>query len=364
MLNRYSIQFPTTGGPEVRNDIVSYIDGVRAALGVALLNQAWLEQKYEPNAVYSKNIQDSSIKIAHQSYNWIGASYPTPAGKPSKFIHRIGTSDAMVDASKWLLPGEKGRILKTQSRSTVDALVNLLTEPNSNAWEGQTIQQYMAAHGIVFSFKDPASVRREIAKERMDGTRWEVRYEEISIQGNSKVTRTIAAYSEVCNLFKCSVSDRQRAIREDLEATQYMYYLDQVETNGWGMPALMDPRLIAQERDGIVITNRTQSLVSGAYGPQQNVLLQVSEEQGTVLDDYDFRVVDPVTGQSIQECTFSGKPSFFLSEQEIPESGALTLEAGYGSRMGFVVRQSVVVFNLLPGHDVQLSFEYGTPQLP
>jgi len=339
MLNLFSVQYPTTGGPQVRGDIVAYVDGVRAMLGLALLNQAWLEVAYSHNKVYSKNIQDSSIRIVHQAYEWIGASYPTPAHQPSQFLHRVGTSAALVGLNRPTLPGERGQVLVTQSRSDVDWLLTQLTYPRKNAWKSLTIQDYMKAEELNFVFEDPASVRRVIAKERFDGTRWEVRSEAISIAGNEKAISTVVHYSEVCNIFKCSVSKKESALRDKLWETQFMYHRNEVETNNWGMPALMDPELIVQERDGIIVYDRSSET---AIDGTRVISLWISNEYQT---SYDYRAVDTATSEQV--ISFSGSSSNILGT--VTDSDAVILQAGYQTNMGFVVRQSVMVADLFEG---------------
>lgn len=57
MLDYYQLKYPVSSGIEVRAEIDGYLDGFRSALGVALLNHAWLSEAFAQNAIYDEGAE-------------------------------------------------------------------------------------------------------------------------------------------------------------------------------------------------------------------------------------------------------------------------------------------------------------------
>lgn len=49
MLDYFQLKYPVSSGIEVREVVDDYVDGVRAAFGAAVLNQAWLREARPDN---------------------------------------------------------------------------------------------------------------------------------------------------------------------------------------------------------------------------------------------------------------------------------------------------------------------------
>jgi len=361
LLNLYSIWYPTTGLSEVRSDIVNYVEGARATFGIALLNQAWLQEKCpELKGEYESDMKFIASKAMEQAYNLIGATYPVPAGKP--FLHRVGTGKALVDSTnRQLIRGEPGKAKTTQSRTEVNGLLGLLAAANTNAWKNLTISAYMEQMGFNSflpaqkSYNDPASVKHF---QNCGGTfcYWDyqnVDFTKLFMSGNKYQGSTHRAWrSEGCGSYKCRVKTIKQAkeklsyYQNKLAREEHMYYREDVEENTYGLPALMNKKIIELERDGIQVHNQTET--PGADG---NSIITLSI---TGLGDSPFgfpcgvgscgyRGVDPKTGQEV--IPFFTKQTAPGQYWPLPDTRAIVLEAGYRTHIPgeFVVRQNMLV---------------------
>jgi hypothetical protein len=160
MLDYYQLKYPVSSGIEVREQVDGYLDGFRAALGVALLNQAWLAEAFAPNAIYDEGAEKDARDTVIAAYNMTGAPYPQPPEDAAGFIHRIGTDWALVDAGRPLLSGEKARSM-TQNRSVVWSRYSALAigQGAPGTAGDASLSEYMDSNAIKRSWRDPNSVR-------------------------------------------------------------------------------------------------------------------------------------------------------------------------------------------------------------
>ena len=366
IMDLYSFQYPTTSGVEVRDSIVEFVDAVRLYLATALISQSWLVEYYPPADANTQDLIGMCTTIGNSAYNMIGAAYPQPYGKPTKFLHRVGTSSALITSSRYTYPDETGKIMKTQTRSEVDTMIKLMTATGSDAWEDTSIEQHMQKNKVNFYFSDPSSVKKE--KDSSDcyilTYYYRVYHTNVFIEGNKyKTSKTTDYKSGSCATWcidsscaSCGTTESAHAnsekdeTKEELEKTQFMYYRDDVQINSYGLPALMDAELIAQERDGIQVANQT--LTTSTSSSVTRVYLTLETDHG-----YDYRMIDAISEEtlfSFYETTVSGKSVLMSNTLSLDDTdsssleayGAVVLQAGYSRNIGLILRQQVLIQDL------------------
>jgi hypothetical protein len=320
MLDYYQLKYPVSSGVEVRAQVDGYLDGFRAALGVALINQAWLTDAFAPNAIYDDGAEKDARGTVVAAYDMTGAPYPQPPEDAAGFIHRIGSDWALVDAGRPMLNGEKARSM-TQNRSIVwNRYSGLAVGQSAPGSSGDlSLADYMDATGIKRSWRDPNSVRIDHRDSFFECER-SVRHDEFYIAGNWAHSATHTTYNRkyACGFGAAGPRRESEAEKARLEsefsANEKVYTVDMSgRTNGWGMPALVDARAIQSHRDGLGI----ESIVRG----DGNAVTVHYRRNG-----YDWlQVRDPETGTLY----FTGSNAEPRSISVNPASGAVEVVQGY-----------------------------------
>ena len=334
LMKRFAVVFPTTGGGEVREAYISYFEELRSYLALAIASAAWLENTHS-TADTRNDLQvatSKSIEAVNDNYSVMGAAYPGTG-----IIYRVGTTvPALISEKRWEkdhLPGESGNVWHTKDPGQVIQLYQSLST-GYDAWQDESIEEYCERNGIRTYFK--SGCRKE-EKWTPGTTHIWVKYDETFIRGNHYGSNTVEMYH--CGIMsskqgkKCREEQNQalNACQESLQY-EYVFYRNFVETNVFGLPALMDETLIAQERDGIAITN-----MEVQNGTEFNHAFLTLPNNG-----YQLRIFDPGTGVAWYfEKNIWGRN--FTDKIPSPTSSGYILEAGSHTSVGFVVRQSTVV---------------------
>ncbi|KAL3910089.1 MAG: hypothetical protein SGILL_007829 [Bacillariaceae sp.] len=385
MLELFAIKYPTTGLIQVRAHIVDYVDGIRATLGLAVMNQAWLQEQDSRIGVYGSDVEKYSLDIGNRMYETIGASYPVSADRAmgsGGFLHRVGEDRALVGRSYVRgsatkggppqLPGEVGGLSKAETRKEIDSLVAIMNSSGAGVWNGVTIQDWMEKNSVWIRGVAPNLFFDNVRHQQSTSSlrlKWTVTVDILTVQGNNFAWKTHTAYSKECPVpqwgssscvdgAKKEAANIEARLRSDVaESSARNYIKEGVSRNNYGMPALMDPDLIAQERDGIVVHRREQEVDSNGV---QVITLSVVDHYGTIADGA-YRAVDPATGKTLM-CYFSDSSTILPAEKHI---GQVILQAGYKmhgpgpsspGNCDLVVRQSTLVDDLM-NTPVQLALE-------
>jgi hypothetical protein len=259
MLAYLQVKYPVSSGIELREDIDGYLNGFRASLGVALLNQAWLAQQFAPNQLYDAEAERNAQAAVTAIYAIVGAPYPHPSAEPSGFIHRVGADWAMVDASRPQITGEAAKVW-TQDRGHVISIYDHMGV-GVPAPGGQSIEAHMAEHGVKNWYADHTSVRVD-QKDLFFACRYDVNYNSQVIAGNRRVQGHNNAWNGTFKGTFCGTSynkvhreadGRAAEVRAEQKQNHKAYYVTDVSTNAYGLPALMDERSIESYRDGIFV---------------------------------------------------------------------------------------------------------------
>ena len=290
MLDYYQLRYPVSSGMEVRAEVDGYLNGFRAALGVGLLNQAWLTDAFAPNGLYDAGASSDASATVAAAYGMVGAPYLQPPSGPPGFIHRIGTDWALIDEARPMLVGENARAM-TQTRSKVRDLY-ITIAAGVNAPGGLTIADYMDENGIKRVFNDPNSVRVDSYKSLNRCEYW-VRYEPLFIVGNTTGWSTVTTWNwkvnHPCGFVFTDPYGQAHAekarVQNTLSATEKVYSVN-VPTNNWGMPALMNERSITGYRDGIdveAVTRQAGNAVTLTYDANGYDWIQISDPATDVV---------------------------------------------------------------------------------
>ncbi len=289
LLDYYQLKYPVSTGIEVRDQIDGYLNGFRAALGIGLMNQAWLTEAFTPNGVYDEGAEEDARATVVAAYDLSGAPYPQPPSGPPGFIHRIGTTWAMVDLARPELEGESVRAMTQERNEVWDLFTDIATA--TKAPGELTIRDYMNFHEVKRVFNDPSSVRIDHRDSFFECELW-VRHDEFYVGPDRAHQNTLTTYNRK---YACSFgaakprreAEAQEAyLKETFWANEKIYTVD-VPMNAWGMPALMEERAIDGYRDGIDIesVNRAEgNAVTVTYDANGYDWIQLADpEEGTVL---------------------------------------------------------------------------------
>jgi hypothetical protein len=281
MLDYYQLKYPVSSGIEVRAEIDGYLDGFRAALGVGLINQAWLTNAFAPNALYEGGANTDALASVDAAYNMAGAPYPQPPSGASGFVHRVGSDWAMVSDDRPQITGQQP--VKTQQLMEVRELYGA-TGAGANAPGDVSIEAYMAQEGVKNSYRPPEWVVVQSSGSMFECKDY-VRYSDIRIGGNS--LQEVQHTWWTSNGYWCpfppngQTFGKQEELRNQFRQTEWATKLA-VTTNAWGMPALMDERSIQGHQDGIevhAITRGDGDTVSVAYDPNGYGWIQVRDPE-------------------------------------------------------------------------------------
>ncbi len=287
MLDYYQLKYPVSSGIEVRELVDDYVDGVRAAFGAAVLNQAWLREARPDNQIYD-DVEDVANSALDAILASVGAPYPQLSGGPSGFIHRAGTGWALIDAARPELEGEAKR--KTvQNRGEIWNLFGSIAV-DVDVPGALSVADYMDQNGVKRNFRDPQSVRIDHRDSFFECELW-VRHDELYIAGNARHSKTHTTYNRK---YACSFGaakpwrearEEESRLKQTFGANEKAYTVD-VQMNDWGLPALMDERSIESHRYGMSIDaiDRGQgNAVTVTYDKNGYDWLQVRNPQtGTV----------------------------------------------------------------------------------
>ncbi|MGB5832799.1 MAG: chitinase N-terminal domain-containing protein, partial [Thiohalocapsa sp.] len=303
MLDYYQVKYPVSTGIEIRTEVDGYLNGFRAALGIGLLNQAWLSDAFAPNALYDEGADSDARATVVSAYNMTGAPYPQPSISQPRFIHRIGTAWALIDSSQRYIRGYYAPRVKTQNRSEVWSIYGTIGA-GVNAPGGRTIDDYMDDIGVKRIFQDPNSVRIDERDSVFECEIW-VRYDRLYIAGNTRASDSPTAYNRK---FSCAFGGRgprseartkQYELSTSFSSTQWVDTRS-VPTNAWGMPALTDADSIRGYRDGIDVTSLTR-------GDGNAIKLAINIPHR--LEDKYMQLHDPETG------------ALLTTTMDVPKSG-------------------------------------------
>lgn len=340
MLDYYQLKYPVSTGIETRTEVDGYLNGFRAALGVALLNQAWLTDAFASNALYDEGADSDARATVVSAYNMTGAPYPQLPDIQPGFIHRIGTDWALVDKARPLFRGLASKVM-TQVRSEVWAIYGTIGA-GVNAPGGLRIDDYMDDIGVKRIFQDPSSVRIDKRDSFFECEVW-VRYDRLYIAGNARATDTPTAYNKkyACSFGAATPNRESKAKEAELKQTfsshEKVYKLS-VPTNAWGMPALTDADSIQGYRDGIDVKSLTR-------GEGNAISLAINNPK----DHRFMQVHDPETGDLLAK-TFLPYPgdSRILGSLAAP-NGAVEVRLGdsafSGSDEMIVMERTLVIAN-------------------
>jgi hypothetical protein len=370
LLELWSTKHPTADYISVRSQIVDYIDGVRVTMGLAAMNQAWLQEQNFPDPEqnkliknYASGVVEYTLGSANTMYNIIGATYPISADRENPFLHTIGQEQALVSADRISWDGEG--VSKAVTSVEQDSLIKSLGSVDVDIWNGVTKQDWMNENGFLpFSldnrdfFESTFFIRN--VDQRPQGQYHSVRVFDVKIEGNTFVYGDYDIFSDKCAYIKqCERAASVMRHWYDLVEVQrvkpenQLHYIKNVTMNGYGMPALMNQEYIAQERDGIVVNSRKQEITSSGV---QKIILTVVDHYGSKADGA-YRAIDPATGKVVM-CYFSDSSSVLPADSH---TGQVILQAGYmipdlvntQDACDMVVRQTTLVDDLEDG-EVQI----------
>jgi hypothetical protein len=318
LLDYYQLKYPVSTGIEVRDEVDGYLDGFRAALGVALINQAWLSEIFAPNELYNAQAELDARATVVAAYDMTGAPYPQPPSSPPRFIHRIGNDWALVDGDRQVVGSqEKGRV-PTQDRNQIWGMYSAIAA-GVNAPGAMTISDYMDTNGVRRHFQDPNSVRRDHRDSFFECEYW-VRHDELYVGGNSAHITTHTTYNKKYFCLETKpyheVRKHQAALERQLRENERVWKID-VPTNAWGMPALVDERAVRGFRDGIQVDS-----IARDQGNAVTVNLQAEA-------DLWMQLHDPETGSMLTSPVFLGQSPQTFSNLQAP-TGAIEIRLGYG----------------------------------
>jgi hypothetical protein len=379
MMDLLSIKHPATDySVHVRSQIANYVDGICATMGLAVMNQAWLQEQYDSLKVYSDPVMNYTLDAVTDIYNIIGATYPISADRELPLLHTIGQEEALVSypylaLHNWSTGPSDGGMTKISTTVQHDNLIRSLGSADVDIWNGVTKQEWMDKNGFIpfmnntgerwpstfFIFdinnrkwKMASRIFREVTLSRrvINGNIFTKQY-------NSRTYYKVCRSNEPgCN----GKNDREAKDEETMllkqqnrEANRH-YCINKVTMNGYGMPALMNPEYIAQERDGIVVNSCKQEITSSGV---QKIILTVVDHYGSKANGA-YRIIDPATGKVVM-CYFSDSSSIYLpiviQVKSFSRLGTRSPETPCGDRdaCDMVVRQTTLVDDLEDG-EVQI----------